>query len=88
MQYTNPLRTKILLYSLIYQKLDNYRQYLSALRTVTLDVLLSKLLYKYNTIEEMESELYTTAKSTIEPDENIQIANAIIELIKPIYNQY
>ncbi|MGK7917093.1 MAG: hypothetical protein AB4038_16370 [Prochloraceae cyanobacterium] len=86
MQYTNPLRTKILLYSIIYQKFDNYAKYLSMLRTYTLDELLSRVFYKYKTIEELESQLGATNKSILEPDVHLQTVTAIIETMKPIYN--
>ena len=86
MQYTNPLRTKILLYSVIYQKFDNYAKYLSMLRTYTLDELLSRVFYKYKTIEELESQLGATNKSILEPDVHLQTVTAIIETMKPIYN--
>ncbi|MGK7875352.1 MAG: hypothetical protein AB4426_19245 [Xenococcaceae cyanobacterium] len=87
MKYTNPLRAKILLFSVIYHKWDSSGQDWSMLKSYTLDDLLLRLLRNYKTITELESKLYATAKSLVEPDENLQTANAIIESIKPFYNR-
>ena len=85
-QYTNPLRAKSILYSTVYdRKFEDREQCLSILKNYTLDDLLSRLFYKYKTLEEIEENLSQTARETLEPDVNLQAVNAIVESIRPIY---
>ena len=87
MKYTNPLRAKILLFSVIYHQFDYQGKDWSILRTCSFDDLMIRLFRTHVTIQELQTKLHTTAKSLIEPSEHLAAANAIIESIKPFYNQ-
>jgi len=84
MQYTNPLVAKILLFYTVYQ-LDSSEHHWSIVRTCSLDDLLIKLFLNYNSLEEIESQLNTSASSPIEHieiDDNRQAASAIFKAVK------
>ena len=85
MNYTNPLRAKILVFSVIYHPFKGTGQDWTILRTETLDDLLGKLFSTCKTFPELESKLYTTVKRIANPDENNQAASAIARSLKPFY---
>lgn len=85
MNYTNPLRAKILVFSIIYHPFKGTGQDWTILRSETLDDLLVKLFSTCKTFPELESKLYTTAKRIVNPDESNQAASAIARSFKPLY---
>ncbi|MGK7955539.1 MAG: hypothetical protein AB4063_09810 [Crocosphaera sp.] len=83
MQYTNPLRAKILLFSLLFHPWDRSGQDWSTLRSYTLDDLLEQILQSGRSIAEIEGKLYKMAKSLNDPDSHLQTASTVVEAIKP-----
>ena len=83
MQYTNPLRAKILLFSLLFHPWDRSGQDWSTLRSYTLDDLLEQILQSGRSIAEIEGKLYNMAKSLNDPDSHLQAASTVVEAIKP-----
>jgi hypothetical protein len=90
MQYTNPLKAKIILFYTIYQ-IDPCEQNWSVVRTCSLDDLLIKLFQQYGQdMEKIEAQLLAIVNLNIEGlavDENSQVVNALIEIIKRFYTQ-
>ena len=83
MQYTNPLRAKILLFSLLFHPWDRSGQDWSTLRSYTLDDLLEQILQSGRSITEIEGKLYNMAKSLHDPDSHLQTASTVVEAVKP-----
>ncbi|HAC64669.1 MAG TPA: hypothetical protein DCF68_14330 [Cyanothece sp. UBA12306] len=84
MQYSNPLQAKILLFSLLFHPWDRSGQDWSMLRSYTLDDLLEQLIQSGKSVVEMESKLYTAAKSLRDDsDTALQTASSILETVKP-----
>ncbi|EAZ92647.1 hypothetical protein [Crocosphaera chwakensis] len=83
MQYTNPLRAKILLFSLLFHPWDRSGQDWSTLRSYTLDDLIEQILQSGRSITEIEAKLYNMAKSLNDPDSYLQTASTVVEAIKP-----
>ncbi|MDJ0509242.1 MAG: hypothetical protein QNJ64_08325 [Crocosphaera sp.] len=83
MQYTNPLRAKILLFSLLFHPWDRSGQDWSTLRSYSLDDLLEQLIQSGRPISVIESKLYQMAKSLSDPDSDLQAASTLVEAIKP-----
>ncbi len=90
MQYTNPLRAKVMLFYAIYQ-IDTSEQHWSIVRTCTLDDLLVRMFQHHGKdINGIESQLMEIANSSIEglePEDNIQAVSAIVESIKHFYKK-
>lgn len=90
MQYTNPLRAKIMLFYAIYQ-INPSEQNWSIVRTCTLDDLLVRMFQHYGqNIQQIESHLTEIAHSRIEglePEDNLQAVSAIVESIKRFYKK-
>jgi hypothetical protein len=90
-QYTNPLRAKIMLFYAVYQ-IDIQEQHWSIVRTCSLDDLLVKTLHHYEqNINDIEADMMAIANSRIEglePDDNIQAVSAIIDCIKRFYQKH
>ncbi|ACK64951.1 conserved hypothetical protein [Rippkaea orientalis PCC 8801] len=82
-QYTNPLQAKILLFSLLFHPWDRSGQDWSMLRSYTLDDLLEQLLQSGKPLAEIESKLYTAAKSLKDHEPYLQAASTLVETIKP-----
>lgn len=93
MKYTNPLRAKVLAYSVAYHLFDFSSQDWLSLKTKELDVLLHKLFDRCKTLKDLEYHLQTVAKNLNPTDEHIQAAGAIYQAMKKYYasresNQY
>lgn len=90
MQYTNPLRAKIMLFYAIYQ-IKPIEQHWSIVRTCTLDDLLVRMFQHYGqNIDEIEADLNEIANSRIEgldPEDNLQAVSAIVESIRQFYKK-
>jgi hypothetical protein len=83
MQYTNPLRAKVLLFSVLYQTWDKNNQDWATLRSYTLDDLLKQLVQTARNLTEIETKLYSAARNLTDFDANMQTASTITEAIKP-----
>jgi hypothetical protein len=84
-QQSNPLRTKLLLYSALYQPLESNDQGVSLLKRQSLDELLQSLYDACSTPEELESKLQVTARKLDDADLYLQAAAALIQSIKPLF---
>jgi hypothetical protein len=82
-QYTNPLRAKVLLFSVLYQSWDKNNQDWTMLRSYTLDDLLKELMQTHKTIEDIEAKLFGAARVLSDFESNLQAASTIVEAIKP-----
>jgi len=85
MNYVNPLRAKIVLYSALDHIFDFSKQDWVALRSHELDDLLQRLFKSCKNFDQFEDKLRSTARSLAQPEEHTQVADAIIRLIKPFY---
>lgn len=83
MQYTNPLRAKILLFSLLFHTWDRSEQDWSMLRSYTLDDLLEQILQSGQPMTDIETKLYQVAQSLNDSENHLQAASTIVEAIKP-----
>ncbi|MBE9223816.1 hypothetical protein IQ215_14035 [Cyanobacterium stanieri LEGE 03274] len=90
MQYTNPLRAKILLFYAVYD-IDTLEQHWSIVRTCSFDDLLLRMFEHYDkNIKVIAQKLQYVANSPIEgleEEENLQAVTAIIESIKRFYKK-
>ncbi len=85
-QYTNPLRAKILLFFTIY-KLNSSEEHWTIVRGCTLDDLLFKMFSNYRNPKELESLLYRKADSLPDAEEYKQAASAIVKAINRFYGK-
>lgn len=85
MQYANPLRAKILLFSILDHNFDDSWQDWSALKTCELDDLIHDIYNRTQSIRELESTLLSTAKTLPDVSEYQQAAHGIITALKPYY---
>jgi hypothetical protein len=83
MQYTNPLRAKVLLFSVLYQSWDKDNQDWAMLRSYSLDDLLKELIQNTKNINEIESKLFAASRVLTDFEANMQTAGTIVEAIKP-----
>lgn len=87
MQYTNPLRAKILLFSVVIAPWDaNYPDW-SRLRSHTLETLIDKLILTGMTMPEIETKLQAAAYTCPETDEFLQAASSLIDAIYPFVSK-
>ena len=87
MRFTNSMRTKILLFSVLYYPFDPDRDNWHDLRTHRLDGLLRQLFYAYPSFIKAEKSIWKTARSLNEPTAYTQSANYILQAIKVLYDQ-
>jgi hypothetical protein len=83
MQYTNPLRAKVLMFYVLYKAWDKNNQDWAMLRSYSLDDLLREILQTARTLTEIEAKLYAAARVLNDFEANLQTASTIIEAIKP-----
>lgn len=84
-RYTTPLRIKILLFSTLYYKIGFNEQDWSMMISHQLDSLLKELIKMFPTLAELETRLYATAKHFEEKEGLTQTVGAIIQSIRPFY---
>jgi hypothetical protein len=82
MKYANPLRAKILLFSVVHHKFDNNGKDWSLLNTCILDDLMYKAYQKYKNLDLLEEKIYQAATTLNDPEEYLQSAQAIIQALK------
>ena len=85
MRYTNPLRAKILLYSCLHGPFGFSRQDWTALRAYTLEQLLRESFDYCSNFEDLSSKLTIITHCLDNAEENRQVADAIIQAMKPYY---
>jgi len=94
MQYTNPLRVKMLLYYTLNSNPLTTQQEADGLllKTYELDQMLMQVVREFKTIQELQDHLETTALAVssikskmFKVDENMQVAKAIVMALKPLY---
>lgn len=83
-QDANPLRIKILLFSLLHESFDGSAEHDAFLRTHELDDLLRVLFLSYRLYSEVEIQLNQTALS-LSATNYLQVAEAILRAIQPLY---
>jgi hypothetical protein len=83
-QYTNPLRAKILLFSLLFHPWDRSGQDWSTLRSYTLEDLLGQLIQSGKSLKDIELQLYNIAKTQMDTDANIQTAGILVQALQRI----
>lgn len=86
MQYSNPLRVKMLLFSLIYHQFENDDKDWAKLKSCTLDDLLGKIRTRYESLTEIETKLESIAESTDEKELNHQTAAIILKSLMSFYS--
>ena len=84
-RYTTPLRIKILLFSTLYYKIDFNEQDWSLMMSHQLDSLLKELIEIFPSLVELETRLYATAKNFNEKEGLTQTVGAIIQSLRPFY---
>jgi hypothetical protein len=85
LQQTNPLRAKILIFSLLYHEFTFSDRDWLLLKTQELDNLLRQLFNVCLTLGELETQLYRTAGNLDNKDESDRAASAIIKAMAPCY---
>jgi len=88
MKYSNPLRAKIVIFSILQQEFDFSEAHWSLLKNYRLDDLLIKLYHHCANLVELEACLTKTAESlshSYESNSN-QVAGTIMNSLKPLYD--
>ncbi len=85
MKYTNPLRAKILLFSVLYHPFQGGQDWL-AIKNYEIDNLITTLLSTYPYLSELEKQLSLAADTLDEPEEYSQAAGAILHSLQPLYS--
>jgi len=86
MQYTNPLRVKILMFSLLYHQFQNNERDWSKLKSCTMEELLNKILNRYESISQIETQLNSVCKESSDSELYQQIAAVIIKSFMSFYD--
>ena len=85
MQYTNPLRTKILLFSVLFHTWDKQGKDWSMLRGYSLDDLMQQVILGGKPLAEIEAKLFAEAKTFTETEAYLQTAGTIIQALKSVF---
>ncbi|NEO58462.1 MAG: hypothetical protein F6K54_38680 [Okeania sp. SIO3B5] len=86
MEGTNPLKTKILIFSIVEHQFSFGERDWLLLKTKNLDGLLRQIFSLCLSITDLESSLYSTANNFEDPDEYTQVANVIINALSTCYS--
>jgi hypothetical protein len=87
MQYTNPLRVKILLFSLLYHEFKNNEEDWSKLKSCTLEDFLTKILNRFESFTEIETKLDAICKESTDVELYQQIAAVVSKSLMSFYDQ-
>ncbi len=88
MRNTNPLRAKILLFSLLHHRYRSDRvEQAFLLKGYELDKLLARMLQTYDQLAVLTVQLKKTARRLDNPVEYSQTAAAILRAVKPLYQE-
>jgi hypothetical protein len=85
MQYTNPLRAKVLLFSVLFQSWDEHNPDWSLVRSYALDDLVEQLVLSRRQPNEVEIKLNALANQMFDQEEYQQTAQTLIKIIKPLF---
>ncbi|MEB3312083.1 MAG: hypothetical protein VKJ02_17795 [Snowella sp.] len=85
MQYTNPLRAKILLFSILFHSWDKQGKDWDMLRGYGLGDLIEQVLISGKTMTEIESKLYTQAKTFSDTESYLQTAGTVVQSLKSAF---
>jgi hypothetical protein len=85
MNYTNPLRAKIIIFSALYRPFNFSNQDWLNLKLHELDDLIQTLVNNCDSLSEIEEKLKAAAQYLEDPEENNQVVTAIIQTLKPCY---
>jgi len=83
-QYANPLRAKILIFSLLFHPWDRSGQDWLTLRSYTLEDLLQKLIESGKSLKDIEIQLYNIAQTQMDTDANVQTASILVQTLQKI----
>ena len=83
-QYANPLRVKILIFSLLFHPWDRSGQDWSTLRTYTLEDLLQQLIQSGKSLKDIEIQLYNIAQNQMDTDANVQTVGILVQALQKI----
>ena len=84
MQYTNPLRAKILLFSVLFQSWDENGQDWGMIRSYGLDDLVEQLILSRKRPNDVEVKLNAQANQMPEQEAYQQTAQTLIKILKPL----
>ncbi|NCS12028.1 MAG: hypothetical protein GPJ08_13130 [Microcystis aeruginosa G13-09] len=82
--YANPLRAKILIFSLLFHPWDRSGQDWSTLRSYTLEDLLKQLIQSGKSLQDIEVQLYNIAQTQMDTDANVQTASILVQTLQKI----
>ncbi len=84
-KFANPLRTKILLFSLVYYPFTYKEQDWSNLKLYSLEGLLRSVTTICNSVEDLQSTLEAMAQQLTPPEDYTEVVSVIIKSLKPGY---
>lgn len=87
MQYSNPYRTKVLIFSLLHEPFQSTPEHESMLKGYELDELLRMSLQSYRQFEHLATNLNQAAKQLSDSETYSQTATAVLRLIRPLYQE-
>lgn len=87
MQYTNPLRVKIILFSLLDHQFKNNEEDWSKLKLCTLEDLLMKILTRFESFAHIETKLDAICKESTDVDLYQQTAAVVSKSLRSFYNK-
>ncbi|GCL46516.1 hypothetical protein NIES3806_16430 [Microcystis aeruginosa NIES-3806] len=82
--YANPLRAKILIFSLLFYPWDQNSQDWLTLRSYTLEDLLQQLIQSGKSLKDIEIQLYNIAQTQMDRDANVQTAGILVQALQRI----
>ena len=85
LRYANPLRAKILIFSLLFYPWDQNSQDWLTLRSYTLEDLLQKLIESGKSLKDIEIQLYHIAQTQMDRDANVQTAGILVQALQKIF---
>jgi hypothetical protein len=87
MQYTNPLRVKILLFSLLYHQFKDNEEDWSKLKSCTLEDFLTKILNRFESFAQIETKLDAICKESTDVELYQQIAAVVSKSLMSFYDK-
>ncbi|MFO0279600.1 MAG: hypothetical protein ACK51U_00785 [bacterium] len=85
LRYANPLRAKILIFSLLFYAWDQNSQDWLTLRSYTLEDLLQKLIESGKSLKDIEIQLYHIAQTQMDRDANLQTAGILVQALQKFF---
>ena len=84
LQYTNPLRAKSLLFSVLFHPWDRSGQDWSTLGSYTLDDLLEQLIQSGKSIKDIETQLYRVSKTQTDVEANLHSSSVLVQALQRV----